>query len=209
MSKSTGASNTILDYHVRATTPSAITPYLALFTAVETPAEPSGNGYARVPIGTSTFGSAAASGSIANTAAITYAQATGSWGDIIGFGIYDALTSGNLLRKTYAVSGAWFTFTALASNDELTAPAHTFVNTDKVVVIDLPGSVIPTGISQGTLYFVVNASGNIFELSLTSGGAVINLTADGGGRIAKVVPTTVSNGMIPSFAIGAVVFTEY
>lgn len=207
--KTTYASNQQLDYHVGRSTPPAISAYLGLLTAVETPTEPSGNGYVRVPIGSAQFGSAAASGLVSNTAAITYAQATGNWGDIIGLGIWDAVTSGNLLRKTYAVSGAWFTFTALASNDELAVPAHTFVNTDRVVVIDLPGSVLPTGLTQGTLYYVVNMSGNILELSLTSGGAVINLTADGGGRIAKVIPTTVNTGSIPSFAIGTITFSDY
>lgn len=208
MSKTTTAANAILNYHVRGTTPSAITPYLGLLTAVETPAEPSGNGYARVPIGTSQFANAAASNSIANTAAITFAQATGSWGDIIGFGIWDAASSGNLLRKTYAVSGAWFTFTGVAS-DTITAPGSALSNTNRVVLIALPGSSLPTGATQGTLYYVISASGDTFQISLTSGGAAVNLTATGGGRVARVIPTTVGNGDIPSFAIGAVTFTDY
>lgn len=203
------ASNQFLDYHVGRSTPPAISPYLGLLTAVETPTEPSGNGYVRVPIGSAQFGSAAASGLVSNTAAITYAQATGSWGDIIGLGIWDAVTSGNLLRKTYAVSGAWFTFTALASNDELNCPGHAFVNTDRIVVIDLPGSVLPTGLTQGTLYYAVSVSGDILKVSLTSGGAAVNITANGAGRLAKVIPTTVNTGSIPSFAIGTITFSDY
>lgn len=207
--KTTYASNQFLDYHVGRSTPPAISPYLGLLTAVETPTEPSGNGYVRVPIGSAQFGSAAASGLVSNTAAITYAQATGNWGDIIGLGIWDAVTSGNLLRKTYAVSGLWRTFTALASNEISTTPGHVFVNTDRVVVVALPGTVLPTGLTQGTLYYVITVSGNTFQLSLTSGGAAINLTADGGGRVAKVIPTTVNTGSIPSFAIGTITFSDY
>jgi hypothetical protein len=208
MSKTTIASNQILDYHIGRSTPAAITPYLGLLTAVETPAEPSGNGYVRVPIGSSQFGNAAASGLISNTAAITFAQATGSWGDIIGFGIWDAVSSGNLLRKTYAVSGAWFTFTALTS-DTFTAPSSAFSNTNRVVLIALAGTIIPTGSTQGTLYYVISASSDTFQISLTSGGAAVNITANGGGRCARVIPTTVGSGDIPSFAIASVVFSDY
>ncbi len=56
--------------------------------------ELSGNGYARVEI---TFGTSAASGSISNTAAVEFSAATGSWGTVSHFGIFDASTSGNLL----------------------------------------------------------------------------------------------------------------
>lgn len=55
--------------------------------------ELSGSGYARK---SATF-SAAASGTTSNSAAIEFDAATGSWGTVSHFGIFDALTSGNLL----------------------------------------------------------------------------------------------------------------
>lgn len=105
MAKSTTAANVILNYHVRATTPSALTPYLGLLTNVETPTEPSGNNYARVQMTTSNFGSVASGGSIANTAVINFPQASGSWGEILGFGVYDASSAGNLVRSKSACRG--------------------------------------------------------------------------------------------------------
>ncbi len=55
--------------------------------------ELTGSNYARESI---SFG-AAASGTASNDAAVEFNAATGSWGTISHFGIFDALTSGNLL----------------------------------------------------------------------------------------------------------------
>jgi len=55
--------------------------------------ELSGSNYARESI---SFG-AASSGTASNDAAVEFNAATGSWGTVSHFGIFDALTSGNLL----------------------------------------------------------------------------------------------------------------
>ena len=74
-------------------------PYVALYTAAPTDSgggtEVSGNAYARVDANAK-FG-AAASGSVANDAEIAFPEASGSWGTVVAFGIFDASTSGNLL----------------------------------------------------------------------------------------------------------------
>lgn len=73
--------------------------YVALSTADPTDsggsiAEPSGNNYARTACNT---WDAASSGAIANTGAVTFPTASGSWGTITHFALYDASTSGNML----------------------------------------------------------------------------------------------------------------
>jgi len=55
--------------------------------------ELSGNGYARQAI---TF-AAASSGSAATNATVTFPTATGSWGSVSHYGIFDAASGGNLL----------------------------------------------------------------------------------------------------------------
>jgi len=72
--------------------------------------ELTGNNYARVA---ATF-SAAASGTTSNSAAIEFAAATGSWGSISHFGIFDASSAGNLL-----IHGAFTTAKTIASGDIL------------------------------------------------------------------------------------------
>ena len=92
--------------------PSAV--YLGLATAsIQDDAsgtELSGNNYTRKAV---TFASAA-SGSISSNAAVEFNAATGSWGTISHWGIWDAATSGNLLYH-----GAFTTGKAIASGDIL------------------------------------------------------------------------------------------
>jgi len=65
--------------------------------------EPSGNGYARVAVTNNTtnftpIASPPASGyTMQNNQPVTFPSATGSWGTITYFGLYDASTSGNLV----------------------------------------------------------------------------------------------------------------
>lgn len=207
--KATTFANAILNYITRATTPSALTPYLGVLTAVETPTEPAGNNYARVQLTTSNFGSVAASATIANTAVINFPQASGSWGELIGFGIYDASTAGNNVVKHYLTSGSYFTFSCLASSDVFTAPGHDLVANDIVVVLDLSGSALPTGTVQGTRYYVINVSGDTFQLSATQGGASLAITTNGAGRVVQIVPQTIGNGAVASFPVGALVLNEF
>ena len=77
------------------TSPAAV--YVALFTSDPTDAgsgtEVSGGSYARQ---SATFGSPS-NGASTTTADIQFPQATGNWGTVAYFGIYDASSSGNLL----------------------------------------------------------------------------------------------------------------
>jgi len=91
--------NKLLDHvlGVAAYTP-ASTVYIGLSTADPQDdgsglAEPSGNGYGRKAI---TF-DAAASRKVENGADVTFSQATGPWGTITHYAIFDAATAGNML----------------------------------------------------------------------------------------------------------------
>ena len=59
------------------------------------------NGYARVAISTSGGFSAISASSTkqhaTNASTVTFPQATGSWGTIVGYGLWDASSAGNLL----------------------------------------------------------------------------------------------------------------
>ena len=59
-------------------------------------AEPSGNGYTRVQTSASDW-NAAENGSLDNTGDITFNQASGNWGTITHFALFDAATAGNML----------------------------------------------------------------------------------------------------------------
>ncbi len=92
--------------------PSAV--YLGLATASlqddASGTELTGNNYSRKAI---TFASAS-SGSIASNSAVEFDPATGSWGDVSHWGIFDASSSGNLLFH-----GSFTSAKTIASGDIL------------------------------------------------------------------------------------------
>jgi len=58
--------------------------------------EPSGSGYARIGVSTSTGFTTSTVGSSSNVAAITFAISTGSWGTLPYAAIWDASSAGNI-----------------------------------------------------------------------------------------------------------------
>jgi hypothetical protein len=93
--------NALINVTLRNTAFTAVSqPYVALFTSDPTDAgsgtEVSGGSYARAAV---TFG-APSNGVSTNSADVTFATATASWGTVGWIGIYDALTTGNLLYHT-------------------------------------------------------------------------------------------------------------
>lgn len=88
------------------------TMYVALFTTQ--PAEDgtggvevSGNGYTRVATAATDWNAATAvdPSVVDNATAITFPEATGAWGNVVAFGLYDAASVGNFLgANTLAVA---------------------------------------------------------------------------------------------------------
>jgi hypothetical protein len=57
-----------------------------------------------------------------------------------------------------------------------------FVNSTPIILVNSGyPSALPTGLSPGTIYYVINASGNTFNLALTAGGAAIATTGTQSG----------------------------
>lgn len=168
--------------------------------------EVTGGSYARVAVTNNTTNFPNATGgnpsTKSNGVAITFTTATANWGDVIGLGIFDASSSGNLLAFQ-PLTGTSYAYTALASNDIFTAPGSSFSNTNTVQLLYDLGGTTPTGVVIGTTYYIVSASGNTFKLAATSGGSAIDITVDGSGRIALQSTKTVASGDTASFAISA------
>jgi hypothetical protein len=59
-----------------------------------------------------------------------------------------------------------------------------------VVVWAVPGDPLPTGLVEGTVYFVINGTVDDLQLSATSGGAAVAITAIGAGMLQKLVVET-------------------
>lgn len=93
--------------------------------------------------------------------------------------LLDALITGSTVLTVYG-AGAAQTITVDAGTDEVLWTAHTLSN-DDVVMFTNSGGALPGGISANTPYYVINEATNDFQISLTSGGAAVNITDAGTG----------------------------
>lgn len=129
-------------------------------------------------------------------------------GTVMFVGLWSAITAGTFRGMLPVKAVAPTPFTAVAGTDIITSDAHGFTATDESVVFwDLgSGSVLPTGITEGTRYFVRDISGDTFKIAATAGGAAIDLTTDGGGYAQRFVPEVyAAQGQyeVTSISIGA------
>lgn len=103
-------------------------------------------------------------------------------------GFWDAVTAGNFLGMTPNGGAMTEAFTCPdIANDTLEAPSHGLSTGQSVVVWAVPGASLPAPLAEGTVYWVVTATADDLQLSLTSGGAAINLTAVGSGFLQRIV----------------------
>ncbi len=108
-------------------------------------------------------------------------------GSVAFVGIWSASSAGTFAGMFPAGSADPSVFTAANTGDLFTSDAHGLTNGDTVVLFDSgPGDSIPTGVTEGVVYFVIGVSGDTFQLSLTSGGSAITLSSDGGGYVQKL-----------------------
>lgn len=134
---------------------------------------------------------AAASSQKALASAVTFdipASTTVAW-----IGAFDASTAGNFLGMTPMGAGALVAGTVNAAgvtSNTVDSPAHGFTNGNSVVVWAPNGSGLPTGLAEGTIYYVVGAATDTYQLSATSGGAAIDITAVGKLLAQRIIPET-------------------
>lgn len=165
--------------------------------------EASGGGYARKTI----VWDAATGGTKANNALITFDVPAGTYGFVT---FWNALTGNTNNYLGYApINGTIKGFATVDAADvtanTITSAGHGLVNTDRVIFFNVYAESLPTGITEGAAYFVVGATTDTFQISLTSGGAAVDLTAIGESFFQKVIPEVfASTGQI-TIAAGALV----
>jgi hypothetical protein len=84
--------------------------------------------------------------------------------------------AGPTFRGMFANGGTELGFQVDLTNDRILCESNSLANDNKVVFY---GGTPPTGLTEGTVYFVVGVTASdpdYFQVSLTSGGAAINLT---------------------------------
>lgn len=135
-------------------------------------------------------------GKTVNTSAIiTFVQATASWGTVTSWGLFDAVTSGNLLFWDYLGNFSWLPFSGtLASPSVLTSPAHGYANGDPVVVTTKYGGTLPTAGSFAGVLTVAGVTTDTFNVGVNAA------TASGDGQVRKIVQQSIPINVTASFA---------
>lgn len=150
--------------------------------------ESTGGSYARQAI----TWAAASGGTRANSAQISIPINAGQ--TIQTVGIWDAVSAGNAQGFFQIGSTVAGVGTATASTDTIASFAHGVTTDDRIFFVAPVGSSLPTGLSATTLYFVrsTGLTADAFTVATTSGGAAVNITADGEVAWFKTVPQTFS-----------------
>lgn len=155
-----------------------------------TPTEVAGGSYARQAVTWQAAGTPAA-GQAGNNGAIAIPIPAASTPIVLS--LYDAVSAGNLLGTLpYGSSGQPVSGvgTVDAATDLFLSKAHGLTTDDRVYFSTVNGEAIPTGIVVTTLYFVLAAglTADVFQVSTTSGGGALNVTASGEFEFFKTVP---------------------
>jgi hypothetical protein len=151
---------------------------------------------------------AAASGQKSNSGALTFDVAPGTYAFLTFWNVVGPGTSSYLgYAPINGSTKGFFSVDTTLTNDALFSVAHGLADGDRVQLFNVFAESLPTGLTEGTVYFVVSSTTNSFKVSLTSGGAAVDITAVAGGEgfFQKVIPETfASQGQI-TVAIGALV----
>jgi len=81
----------------------------------------------------------------------------------------------------YGTQNTGVVCTSDKGTDKITKATHGLSNGTKLMFS--PTANLPAGINSYTVYYIINKADNDFEVSLTSGGAKVDITGDAGGAI--------------------------
>jgi len=184
--------------------------YVSLHTAWpstnQTTSECAYGSYARRDVARSGSGFTVSSGSVSNAGAVQFPAATSSSETAQFFAIGTASSGTGKILARGALGTPLGPFVAENSTDVITIKGHGLSVSDRIVFIAVPNASLPTGITEGTVYFVKTApDGDTITISATDGGSTLDITADGDGVAFKVVPLSITSSpsITPNFAIGA------
>lgn len=155
--------------------------------------EVAGGSYARQAV----TWTSASSGVRDNNADLTHPIPAGT--TVTHYGLWSALSSGTYYGSIprvgagESISGFGTVDAAGVTGDLIQSAAHGLSNDQRVIVYNVFGESLPTGLTEGTIYWVVGVTTNTFQVSTTQGGSAVNITAQGELVFQRVVPETFSS----------------
>lgn len=168
-------------------------------TGDQSTSEISYTGYARVAVARTSGGFTVTNNSVSFNANVDFPQRTDNGAAVVArFFSWGTVSSGAGKIIQYGVIGSNLGYFYGQTNDNIEIPGLSGVAVnDEIVFFSAAGQGLPTGITEGTVYFVKTVSGTTITVSTTQGGATLDITAIGVGRAFKVSGITVNLNTIP------------
>lgn len=163
--------------------------------------------YAQQTVVRSAAGWTVTTNQVSNAATITF-PACGVTGSTITHWSVGVGGAGKILYKGPLGTVVQGPFTAIVAGNVITIPGHTLAVDERVAFYPAFGSALPTGITEGTIYWVKTVASNDITVSTTQGGAAVTISAAGDGVAYEAAVLAVATGITPSFATGALVIQE-
>ncbi|WP_326642913.1 hypothetical protein OG884_05870 [Streptosporangium sp. NBC_01755] len=165
--------------------------------------EATGGSYARQAV----TWAAASGGQKSNSGALSIPVPAGSYAFLT---FWNASTANSGNYRGYApinstVKGFGTVDTAGITSDAIQSAGHGLADGDRVMVFNVLGESLPTGLTEGTIYYVVSATTDTFDVSATLGGSSVNVTGQGELFFQKVIPETFGADGTITVAIDALV----
>lgn len=152
--------------------------------------EATGGSYARQAV---VWAAAASAQKTGSSGTLTFDVPAGTYGF---FGLYNASTGNTSNYRGFIPFGGASALKGFASvdttlgNDQLLSVGHGMSDADRVILSPVFAESIPTGLTEGAVYYVVGSATNSFKVSTSLAGSAVDITAVGGGEVywQRVVP---------------------
>lgn len=147
---------------------------------------------------------------VVNAGTITFPQASGVTTDLIThWGVGSLVSGAGVLYASGPVgpvAGPALEFTCTsASPGSMTIPGSAYSVNDRLSVYHTPTGTLPTGFTEGTIYFVGTAAGIAVTLSTTTANAnPVNTSSVGAGVVIKNVPLQMAQNVTPTIAASSI-----
>jgi hypothetical protein len=152
--------------------------------------------YARVSVARTSGGWTVTGNTASPVASITFPEATSGTNTLTHWSTGPTGGGATKIFHKGVIGSVQGAFTG-ATSDTITIPGHSLVVDDRIAFYPVEGSTLPTGITEGVVYWVKTVSGDAVTISTTQGGATLDITASGDGTSWRVTPILVTTGVTP------------
>jgi hypothetical protein len=165
-------------------------------------------GYARAAVSRAgAAGFTVASKNVSPAVTVSFGKRTDAGASVSAmfFSLGSAVSGAGNLYARGGIGPAPQPFTA-ATSDTITSYAHGLAVSDRVVFWQYEPGSLPTGLTEGTVYFVRTApDANTFTVSTTDLGTTVDITAVGQGTCQKITPIAVTQNVTPIIETGTTI----